>query len=64
VSHYKVTAAKESVMSWDSILFQFAVAILVGFLLVFVLVNILVGCDSWEDPTCVTPSEMLEVVNF
>lgn len=49
-------------MSWDSMLFQFLLAILAGLLVVFVLLNILVGCDSWNDPACVTPSEMMEIL--
>lgn len=49
-------------MSWDTMLFQFLLAILAGLLVVFVLVNILVGCDSWSDPVCVTPSEMMEIL--
>lgn len=49
-------------MSWDSMLFSFLGAILMGLLVVFILVNILVGCESWNDPACVTPSEMLEAL--
>lgn len=48
-------------MSWDSILFQFVMALIAGFVIVFVLLNILMGCESWNDPACVTPSEMVEI---
>ena len=49
-------------MGWDSMFFQFVLALVAGLVFVFVLLNILVGCESWDNPRCVTPSEMIEVL--
>jgi hypothetical protein len=59
---YKVTAAREIVMGWDSILVQLLAGLVVGFLLIFVLMNILVGCESWTQDRCITPYELIEVM--
>jgi hypothetical protein len=34
--------------------------VLMTMLITFILMNIVMGCDSWENPACITPVEMLK----
>ena len=31
-------------------------------LILFVLLNAVIGCESWNNPQCVTPAEFLEMM--
>jgi hypothetical protein len=33
--------------------------LIMGLVITFVLVNIVVGCESWSNDACVTPSEFI-----
>lgn len=35
-------------------------SIIMAALVGFVLINLMVGCNDWSDPACVTPSQFLE----
>lgn len=37
-------------------------AMIVSLLLMFVMLNLMTGCESWEQPNCVTPKQFLSIV--
>lgn len=37
-------------------------AMIVSLLLLFVMLNLMTGCESWEQPNCVTPKQFLSIV--
>ena len=40
------------------ILTQAAMGITLGWLLAFVIINVVMGCEDWDQPNCVGPIEM------
>ena len=37
-------------------------ALIVSLLLLFVMLNLMIGCESWDQPNCVTPKQFLSIV--
>lgn len=40
---------------------QLIAAVLMASALTFVVLNIMVGCESWEDDACITPKEFVRI---
>lgn len=40
---------------------QLIAAVLMASALTFVVLNIMVGCQSWEDEACITPKEFVRI---
>jgi hypothetical protein len=48
-------------MNWNSfvtVIGHLTIAIVMSLLLIFVSLNVVFGCESWTDPSCVTPVEL------
>lgn len=48
-------------MLFQSIMFGIATMI-VSLLLLFIMLNLITGCESWEQPNCVTPKQFLSII--
>lgn len=40
---------------------QILIAVMIASFLTFVALNTILGCASWEDESCITPQEFLEI---
>lgn len=48
-------------MKFISSIGQLTLALVMASVLTFVLLNVMVQCESWKDPACVTPSQFLRI---
>lgn len=37
-------------------------AMIVSLLLLFVMLNLMIGCESWEDVNCVSPKQFISII--
>ncbi len=49
-------------MNIREILWSLVVGTILGLLVVFIMLNMLLGCDSWSNPNCLTPKQFMEIV--
>jgi hypothetical protein len=38
------------------------ISVFVFLLLIFVFLNFMTGCENWEEPNCITPSQFISIV--
>lgn len=40
---------------------QLTIALVMANMISFIVLNMIVGCETWEDPVCVTPTEFFSL---
>jgi len=43
-----------------SLLAQMIAVAMISLVVLFIIVNIMVGCESWQNENCITPMQMVE----
>lgn len=41
---------------------QLTMSIVIGLVFTFIMLNMIVGCQDWDNPACVTPIEFIEIM--